>query len=181
MSGRDGRVTASPGSREPDPSVPALTGFDPSRMAALQIRCDAFEDCLRTVCHHLELPQSASGPCDDQAAYDRALESLDLLLRATEGERTVAVSRMHRAEAALFPFAKAALGLGSMWDDKRRAETVKITGLLIKDFRRALQVMNIARDSDGSPQGGDACGSVEDDSAAIAQTPHPKGTPDVGK
>lgn len=37
---------------------------------------DRYADCLRTVCHHLELPQSASGPCDDSSRYDRALDQL---------------------------------------------------------------------------------------------------------
>jgi hypothetical protein len=42
----------------------APPGFDPSRIGELQIRCEAYDDCLRTVCHHLQLPQSDSGPCD---------------------------------------------------------------------------------------------------------------------
>jgi hypothetical protein len=34
-------------------------------------------DILRCVCTHLELPQSESGPADDVALYDKALEGID--------------------------------------------------------------------------------------------------------
>lgn len=36
-----------------------------------------YEEILRVVCGHLELPQSESGPADDVRLYDRALEALD--------------------------------------------------------------------------------------------------------
>jgi hypothetical protein len=42
----DGRVPSAPGSREPDPqAVPALTGFDPSRIKALAARAQPLLDC----------------------------------------------------------------------------------------------------------------------------------------
>jgi hypothetical protein len=132
---------------EPCSTVSALTGFDPSRVAELEIRCETFEDCLRTVCHHLELPQSESGPCDDVTLYDRSLEDLDLLYRKAEAERAVAVSRLHRAEAALQPFADAAAPLSDLWSDGRRAATIRWEGLKVEHFRRAKQVLAIAMEA----------------------------------
>lgn len=39
-------------------------------------RMEKFEQCLRIVCHHLELPQSENSLCDDSSKYDRALDAL---------------------------------------------------------------------------------------------------------
>ena len=41
----------------------------------------------------------------------------------------------------------------------------------LPQFENPAPAFALPRDSDGSPKGGDACGSVEDDSAAIAQGP----------
>lgn len=37
---------------------------------------ERFEQCLRVVCYHLELPQSEDSPCDDSNRYDTRLAKL---------------------------------------------------------------------------------------------------------
>lgn len=112
---------------------------------AAERRAATFEDCLRTVCHHLELPQSDSGPCDDSSRYDRALEALLADNAVTEAERKAATDRMYRAEAALQPFADAAKGLSDFWADQRRAASIAWDGLKVEHFRRAAQVLAVTQ------------------------------------
>lgn len=88
-----------PGSDE-QPYVRAdlLTAERAAREAAEAER-DTFADCLRVVCHHLQLPQSESGPADDSSLYDKALQATDLLLRETEAERVRHATARWAAEA----------------------------------------------------------------------------------
>lgn len=111
--------------------------------AELRARLERYDDCLRTVCHHLELPQSDSGPCDDPSRYDRALEGLLADLAKTEAERKLAADRRFRAEAALQPFADAAKGLSDFWDDARRAATIAWDGIKVEHFRKARQALAV--------------------------------------
>lgn len=64
-------------------------------------RLENYEDILRTVCHHLELPQTESGPADDPLLYERALVSLLAELKSTEAERVLHKEARHIAEAKL--------------------------------------------------------------------------------
>jgi hypothetical protein len=60
-----------------------------------------YEEILRVVCGHLELPQSESGPADDLSLYDRALEQADVMYRQTEAERVEHKNARYSAEALL--------------------------------------------------------------------------------
>lgn len=53
---------------------------------ATSLKCAEYEEILRLVCSHLELPQSESGPADDIRLYDRALEAADLQACQTDNE-----------------------------------------------------------------------------------------------
>ncbi len=70
-----------------------------AEVATLRGERDTTHDCLRIVCHHLELPQSESGPCDDASAYDHALEAADRLYRETQAERDTHAKARWEAEA----------------------------------------------------------------------------------
>jgi hypothetical protein len=61
-----------------------------------------YEEILRTVCGHLGLPQSESGPADDVSLYDRALENLLAELATTEAEKVEHRKARYVAEAALY-------------------------------------------------------------------------------
>jgi hypothetical protein len=62
---------------------------------------DTYEEILRLVCRHLELPQSESGPADDLRLYDKALEQADVVYRQTEAERVEHKNARYKAEAKL--------------------------------------------------------------------------------
>lgn len=64
---------------------------------SLEMKCAEFEEILRLVCHHLELPQSESGPADDIRLYDGALEALDHYAR--DADRDLAENRRLRFKA----------------------------------------------------------------------------------
>lgn len=91
------------------------------RLAALEYR---YDDILRVVCHHLELPQSESGPADDVTLYDRALEAADVMYRETEAERVEHQNARYKAEAERDGLAKA---LEKMHRRAQKAESVQQT------------------------------------------------------
>lgn len=64
-------------------------------------KCAIYEEILRCVCSHLQLPQSESGPADDIALYDRALEAADLYEKVQAAELAVHKDKRFKAEAAL--------------------------------------------------------------------------------
>ncbi|NTF17841.1 hypothetical protein G6L37_05460 [Agrobacterium rubi] len=74
-------------------------GYGPSMETTL--RCENYEDILRVVCSHLDLPQSESGPADDVRLYDQALEDADLYAKQADAELADNRSRRFAAEAAL--------------------------------------------------------------------------------
>jgi hypothetical protein len=80
---------------------------DNERLRVKSDLADHYEEILRTVCGHLELPQSESGPADDLTLYDRALESEDVMYRKTEAERVEHMNARYRAEAKCEAMAKA--------------------------------------------------------------------------
>jgi hypothetical protein len=69
---------------------------------------DTYEEILRVVCGHLELPQSESGPADDIALYDRALEQADVMYRQTEAERVEHMGARYWAESEIVFISKEA-------------------------------------------------------------------------
>ena len=96
---------------KPCPFCAALT---PRHEAPADDRAATYEEILRTVCHHLELPQSESGPADDVALYDRALESLIAELKRTEEEKVEHRTARYAAEAAIAPHEAPAEGAGEI-------------------------------------------------------------------
>lgn len=84
--------------------VTALRDFlngSSERAPDLRELSDTYEDILRCVCGHLELPQSESGPADDITLYDVALHNSDLLYRTTEAERVEHKNARYKAEAEI--------------------------------------------------------------------------------
>lgn len=90
-----GRVTA--GNRVLEAAIEIARLRD--ALTASQAREARADDILRTVCGHLGLPQSESGPADDVTLYDRALENLDTELKATEREKVTHRTARYQAEA----------------------------------------------------------------------------------
>lgn len=109
----------------------------------LQAQLERYDECLRTACYHLRLPQSESGPCDDSSQYDRALEGLIGLLDEAEAKEKLASERRFRAEAALQPFADAGKGVSDFWDDKRAAASLRFDTIKVEHFRKAVQALAI--------------------------------------
>ncbi len=121
-------------------------------------RCLNYEDILRVVCSHLELPQSESGPADDVHLYDRALEAADLYTKQADADlaenkrlRFAAEAGLVRLLEALDPFSATACKLpdprnlieGSTLWAIREAEFLRArAGLNMDDFRRILFVIN---------------------------------------
>lgn len=68
-------------------------------ISALRSENERLTDCLRTVCHELELPQSESGPCDDPKQYEDAILALDVLWRTAEEGQTRHKKARFAAEA----------------------------------------------------------------------------------
>lgn len=66
-----------------------------------------YEEILRVVCGHLELPQSESGPADDVTLYDRALEALDEYSRKADAELAENKRLRFKAEAEVIQLCKA--------------------------------------------------------------------------
>jgi hypothetical protein len=64
-------------------------------------RCSNYEDILRIVCSHLELPQSESGPADDLHLYDRALDAADLYTKQADADLAENKRLRFAAEAGL--------------------------------------------------------------------------------
>jgi hypothetical protein len=64
-------------------------------------RCSNYEDILRVVCSHLELPQSESGPADDLHLYDRALDAADLYTKQADADLAENKRLRFAAEAGL--------------------------------------------------------------------------------
>ncbi|MEZ2132740.1 MULTISPECIES: hypothetical protein [unclassified Sinorhizobium] len=65
----------------------------------LTAKVGTYDEILRCVCGHLELPQSESGPADDLRLYDLALEMADVMYRETEAERVEHQNARYKAEA----------------------------------------------------------------------------------
>ena len=66
-----------------------------------------YEEILRVVCGHLELPQSESGPADDVRLYDRALEALDEYSCKADAELAENKRLRFKAEAEVVRLRKA--------------------------------------------------------------------------
>lgn len=65
----------------------------------LGTRCVTYDEILRTVCHHLEIPHSESGPCDDVRVYDRALSAADEYTKKADADLAVNRKARFAAEA----------------------------------------------------------------------------------
>lgn len=75
-------------------------------------RCATYEDILRIVCGHLELPQSESGPADDVRLYDRALEAMDVYSKKADAYLAENTRLRFKAEAQVFQLRKALAEIG---------------------------------------------------------------------
>ena len=80
---------------------PAAAQKDLVRMLA------TYEEILRVVCHHLELPQSESGPADDLTLYDRALAAADEYTCKADADLALNKEKRFAAEARAYRFQKA--------------------------------------------------------------------------
>jgi len=91
-------------------AVKQLADILPSAPAELVMgsddRCATYEDILRVVCGHLELPQSESGPADDVRLYDRALEAMDEYSKKADAELAKNTALRFKAEAQVFQLRK---------------------------------------------------------------------------
>jgi hypothetical protein len=76
-------------------------GYD-AESELLRRRSGVYEEILRTVCHHLELPQSEGGPADDLRLYDQALEAADLYTKKADADLAENKSRRFKAEAEAY-------------------------------------------------------------------------------
>lgn len=80
----------------------ALVELLTARAEAAERERDEARDCLNVVCLHLELPRSESGPCDDEAVYDRALSSVEkFYLDHAEGAIMLRQRQLDEARSAL--------------------------------------------------------------------------------
>ena len=109
------------------------------KIAELEAREETLTEILRTVCGHLGLPQSESGPADDVTLYDRALENLLAGLAETERQKVEHSKARYEAEAdaarvreALEPFAKAADFWEAIYDD---SEVMKMPAAFVDAWR----------------------------------------------
>ena len=102
------KLAAREGDLDPTTGKPDyVPGFVPSaadrhyerKVAALHAKLETYEEILRVVCHHLELPQSESGPADDLRLYDRALEAADEYAREADADLAVNRDARFKAEA----------------------------------------------------------------------------------
>jgi hypothetical protein len=125
---------------------------------AVTERCLNYEDILRVVCSHLELPQSESGPADDLRLYDEALEAADLYTKQADADlaenkrlRFAAEADLERLLQAVEPFAAAArllpdpqrLAEGSILWAKHEAEFIRARAGLNNDgFHRILAAID---------------------------------------
>jgi hypothetical protein len=119
-------------------------------------RCLNYEDILRVVCSHLELPQSESGPADDLHLYDRALEAADLYTKQADADlaenkrlRFAAEAAAERLAAALRPFADVASKLpdpkyvredSAAWASAEMECAKAVLTLSFADFRKVAEV-----------------------------------------
>ncbi|MEZ2220717.1 hypothetical protein [Rhizobium sp. RCC_161_2] len=78
-----------------------IAADEEERARKAEAQRETYEEILRVVCGHLELPQSESGPADDLSLYDRALEQADVMYRQTEAERVGHMNARYSAEAKL--------------------------------------------------------------------------------
>ena len=99
---------------------------EPVKDAAAQTA--RYEDCLQTVCSFLELPFAESGPCDDPARYEQALEGLDKLYRQTEAERVEHSKARFEAEAKLEALSAQAVPEGWQLVPKKPTEAMTALG-----------------------------------------------------
>jgi hypothetical protein len=76
-----------------------IAADEEERARKAEAQRETYEEILRVVCGHLELPQSESGPADDLSLYDRALEQADVMYRQTEAERVEHMNARYRAES----------------------------------------------------------------------------------
>ena len=85
------RVTVTPLYASP-PSLP-----EPDER--LNAKVENYEEILRCVCSHLELPQSESGPADDIRVYDRALSAADEYTNKADADLAMNRDKRFAAEA----------------------------------------------------------------------------------
>jgi len=78
-----------------------IAADEEERARKAEVQRETYEEILRVVCGHLELPQSESGPADDISLYDRALEQADVTYSQTEAERVEHKNARYSAEAKL--------------------------------------------------------------------------------
>lgn len=97
---------------------------------ALVERLNLYEEILRVVCHHLELPQSESGPADDLTLYDRALETADEYTKKADADLALNRDKRFAAEAlavrlanSLAVFTKHYDRWMERWDDDAQSST----------------------------------------------------------
>ncbi len=109
-------------------------------------RCLNYEDILRVVCSHLELPQSESGPADDVHLYDRALEAADIYTKQADADlaenkrlRFAAEADLVRLLEALGPFASVA---GKLPDPRSLIEGSTRWAMMEAEFLRARAGLN---------------------------------------
>jgi hypothetical protein len=127
----------------------------------LEARCGTYEDILRTICHHLELPQSESGPADDVRLYDRALGDLDAYSDRADGDlaknrqlRFAAEANVERILKAAEPIVSAARVLpdprvlveGSrLWTIREVAFIKALAAVEHEDFRQFMEAADAVR------------------------------------
>lgn len=121
--------------------------------AELMAKLETYEEILRLVCHHLELPQSESGPADDIRVYDSALEAADEYTNKADADlalnrdkRFAAEAMVNRLTKALAPFAAEADRIHPDWaSERRRASLTPSKELTVGHFREAREAIAAAR------------------------------------
>lgn len=120
----------------------------------IEARCATYEDILRVVCGHLELPQSESGPADDIHLYDRALEAMDEYTCKADADLAENTRLRFKAEAQVVQLRKA---LADMVPPKLTWKERDADGFLIHHQVGAINAARAAlATSEGSGQGVEA-------------------------
>lgn len=154
MDTASGRVPSEPGSREPSPSVLALTGFDPSRIAEAVERVDptVFAPLIRKA-------------ADDfyehvmEAAQDYLRDNMDGNLRSHLDMLESENARMRRELWEMDEI------IGPWKTHPQRMKRLLELDHAFGELVTLKYQMAFKRDSDGSPEGGNAAGGAVHDSA----------------